>query len=207
MKKLLLLIAIIAVTATGASAQNYFGSIYWSVATPTGQFRSFVNETSVAGFGLDVQWWASDHVSAGLVLGYNLWSDVYRGVTQQYTISDGLKGAINGTQVHTVNSFTLMAGGRYLFGGSRDVRPFVGLAAGAVTSSQALEVSFVRFTETNWHLGVAPSFGLLIPMSYNSMLDLSARFSYGFPSGQALYDVSQNTISFWSINAGFTFGN
>ncbi|MCX6140099.1 MAG: hypothetical protein NTX15_04595 [Candidatus Kapabacteria bacterium] len=206
MKKPLLIAAMLMLTTSGVWSQQYFGSVYWSVATPTGQFRSFVNETSVAGFGLDVQWWASDHVSAGLVLGYNVWSDVYRGVTQQYKIND-LQGAVNGTQVHTVNSFTLMAGGRYLFGGSRDVRPFFGLAAGAVTSAQALEVSLVRFTETNWHLGVAPSVGLLIPMSFNSMLDLSARFSYGFPSGQALYNVSQNTISFWSINAGFTFGN
>ena len=74
MKKLLLSLAVMSTMLAGASAQDYYGSIYWSVATPTGQFRSFVNETSVAGFGIDVQWWASDHISGGLVLGYNLWS-------------------------------------------------------------------------------------------------------------------------------------
>ncbi|MBL0322473.1 MAG: hypothetical protein IPP80_08895 [Ignavibacteria bacterium] len=206
MKKLLLSLAVMSTMLAGASAQDYYGSLYWSVATPTGQFRSFVNETSVAGFGIDVQWWASDHISGGLVLGYNLWSDVYRGVTQQFQYNE-LQGAINGTQVHTMNSFTMMLGGRYLFGGSRDVRPFVGLAAGTITSSQVIDVSLVRFQETNWHFGVAPSLGLLIPMGYNSMMDLSARFSYAMPSGQALYGASENTLTFWSINAGFTFGN
>ncbi len=206
MRKFLSVVGLLVVLSSGLMAQQkYFGSAYWSIATPTGEFRNFVNETSVSGFGVDFQWWTSDHFSAGLVLGYNLWSDVYRGVTQQFAYND-LKGAINGTQVHTMNSFTFMVGGRWIFGGSRDVRPYLGLAAGTITSSQTLDVSLFRFQETNWHVGVAPSLGLLVPIDYGTSLDVSGRFSYAMPSGTSLYGTTNNTLSHWSVNVGFTWG-
>lgn len=197
---------LVLVSASQMSAQRYFGSLMWSVATPAGAFRSFITETSASGVGLDVQWWFQDHISVGLVTGFNMWSDVYRDRTHQFQ-SGEYDAAINGTQVHTVNSFTIMAGSRYVFGRSRDVRPFVGVAAGAVTSNQVLDVGFVEFNEVNWHFGVAPSVGLLLPISYQTMVDLSAKLSYGFPSGTPLYDASTHAIAFWSINAGITFGN
>jgi hypothetical protein len=202
----IIIACMVLVASTQVHAQRYFASLMWSVATPAGAFRSFVNETSASGFGLDVQWWVADHISVGVVGGYNMWSDVFRDRTHEFQ-SGAYDAAINGTQVHTVNSFTIMAGSRYVFGRSRDVRPFVGVAAGAVTSNQVLDVGFVEFNEVNWHLGVAPSVGLLIPVSFQTMVDLSARMSYGFPSGTALYDASTHAIAFWSINAGITFGN
>lgn len=208
MKQLLLLAAtLMAITFTASAQHKYFTNLYWSIATPTGDMHDFVDQTSVAGFGADVQWWVNDHLSAGVVLGYNLWSDVYRGMTQQFTYSENFKGAINGTQVHTMNSFTFMLGGRYIFGGSRDVRPYVGLAAGAITSSQALDVSVVRFQETNWHLAFAPSLGISIPIDYNTAFDVSGRYSYALPSGTSLYGADDNMVTHWSVNVGFTWGN
>lgn len=204
--RIILVAFFVVLSALQLSAQRYYASLMWSVATPAGAFRSFVDETSASGMGLDVQWWVQDHISVGLVAGYNMWSDVYRNRTHHFQ-SGEYEAAMNGTQVHTVNAFTIMAGSRYVFGRSRDVRPFVGLAAGAVTSNQVLDVGFVEFNETNWHFGVAPSVGLLIPVSFQTMVDLSARMSYGFPSGTPLYDASTHAIAFWSINAGITFGN
>ena len=204
--KWMIVVLCLCAAASTTSAQRYFASLMWSVATPAGSYRSFVTETSASGIGLDLQWWVKDQISAGVTVGYNMWSDVYRNSTHNFQ-SGEYDAAINGTQIHTVNSVTIMASSRYVFGRSRDVRPFVGVAAGAITSNQVLDVGFVEFNETNWHLGVAPSVGVLIPVSWQTMVDLSARMSYGFPSGTPLYDASTHTISFWSINAGVTFGN
>jgi hypothetical protein len=197
---------ILLLSAVHISAQKYFASVMWSVATPTGAFRSFVDETSASGFGIDVQWWVQDHLSIGFLGGYNMWSDVYRDRTHQFR-SGAYDAAINGTQVHTVNAFTMMASTRYVFGRSRDVRPFVGFSAGAITSNQVLDVGFVEFNETNWHFGLAPAVGLLIPVSFQTMIDLSARMNFGLPSGTPLYDASSHAITYWSLNAGITFGN
>ena len=64
-----------------------------------------------------------------------------------------------------------------------------------------------RIDNDNWHFGLAPEAGLIIPLDGDASLDLGARYNYAFDSGTALGGAENNFYSFWEINIGFAFSS
>ena len=63
-----------------------------------------------------------------------------------------------------------------------------------------------RIDNDNWHFGIAPEAGLIIPFGDPTAgLYLSGRYNYAFDSGTALGGEENNFYSYWEINVGFAF--
>jgi hypothetical protein len=83
-------------------------------------------------------------------------------------------------------------------------RPYVALHAGAYWVQQDLELGLYRYTETNWHFGVAPEFGVNFPTGNATSVYFNGRYHYLFPSGEYL-GGSSLTLSYLSLGVGFAW--
>ena len=88
------------------------------------------------------------------------------------------------------------------------MRTFVGLNVGTYYILQRLDMGVYRIDNDNWHFGLAPEAGLIIPVGEdNTSIYLGGRYNYAFDSGTALGGSEDNYYSFWEINIGFAFSS
>ena len=101
-----------------------------------------------------------------------------------------------------------MANMHYYFGKRRDVRFYVGANAGLYYILQRLDLGVWRIDSDNWHFGLAPEVGVLIPLADGqTQFFVNAKYNYAFDSGTGLGNKDDNYYSYWGINFGFAFSN
>ena len=88
------------------------------------------------------------------------------------------------------------------------MRAFIGLNAGMYYILQRLDVGVYRLDNDNWHFGMAPEAGIIIPFDGdNTAFYVGARYNYAFDSGTTLGGNENNFYSFYEINLGFAFSS
>ena len=200
--KYILIIALMLMLSVNAFAQQGYGGISWSIATPADELKNYIDETSYRGFGIDFRSFVTKSISVG---GYTGWNILDQRVDGTIEFSNGpLNGAINGTQIRYVNSFPIMLTSHLHIGGPRSaIRPYIGIGVGTYYVVQRLEMGVNMIEKNNWHFGLAPEVGVLFPTDYVSIL-ASLKYNQAFKSGEA---ITRNNFAFsyWSFNVGFLF--
>jgi hypothetical protein len=203
--KIKYVIAIIALVSCTSFAQELLTSLTWNIGIPVSKMNQYTTDVSYRGFTIAGRRFIDKENSVGLMLGWNIFDEKnYDPINVQ---QENGSGTISGTQVRSINSFPLLVGIQHFFGNKKDMRTFVGINTGVYYILQRLDMGVYRIDNDNWHFGLAPEAGLIIPLDGDASLDLGARYNYAFDSGTALGGAENNFYSFWEINIGFAFSS
>ena len=171
-------------------AQQWFWGMEYMVASPSSDTKDFANDFSWRNFGIEGRNLLKDNVSVGLYFGWNVFAE------KTDTLITAFQGFdVSGVQYRYINAFPIMATAHYYFGRRRGIRPYVGGGLGTYHSKYRLEIGTVAFESNQWHLGVAPEVGVIIPVNWNARVMLNARYNYGLKSN----DV---TLTYWTFGIG-----
>ena len=177
--------------------EQWYGALTYSVSIPSGDTKTFVDEISWRGVGLDYRYLIDRKYSVGLFLGWN----VFYERTDKTTEVE--KGAITGTSDRYINAFPIMANIFYYFGKRKSIRPYVGLNAGGYIMNQRFEIGVAAWQKDQWQWGIAPEVGVVIPVERDFGIMLNGKYNYAF-TGESVFGTDINN-SYWQVNAGFVW--
>lgn len=197
--------AIIALVTCTTFAQELLTNVTWNIGIPVSKMNEFTSDVSYRGFTISGRRFLDKENSIGFMGGWNIFDEKnYNSIN----ISPGNgSGTISGTQVRSVNSFPLLVGFHHHFGNKKDLRVFVGLNAGMYYILQRLDIGVYRFDNDNWHFGLAPETGVILPLDGGTSFHFGGRYNYAFDSGTALGGSENNYYSYWEINLGLSFSS
>jgi hypothetical protein len=197
-KHFILMVLLIGSTAF---AQNMLTMFTWEMGFPVSKTSEFLNRTSFAGFGLDYGKFLDRTSAVKLHIGWNYFDER---VEDPINFSlDNASGTISGVQIRTINVFPILVGYNFYMGESRETRPFLGMNVGTYWIGQRLDIGVYRFQSDNWHFGIAPELGFMIPMGRSTDFVIMGRYNYAFDSGTSAGGRENNFYSFWNLNIGF----
>jgi hypothetical protein len=186
--------------AGNAFSQGYPGlaGIHYSTGFTLGDTKNFIDEYSWRGFNLEYKKFLSQNIIAGFTTGWNIFDEKR---DKDTIILES--GAITGTQIRYFNAFPVMASFEYYLGNKRsNIRPYLGVNVGTYYIIQRLEVGVFQVEEDNWHFGLAPVVGILIPTDY-IFLQLSARYNYAAEAGESIGKEAWD-FSYMTFNIGIS---
>ena len=204
--KLKYIITLLFLFTVSSFAQEFITDITWNMAFQNSKLKEYISDNSFKGVGLEGRRFLEKNISVGLKFGWNIFD---QRVDKPIEIDgENYGGTISGTQVRHINSFPLMANIHYYYGKRRNFRLFAGLNTGMYYIVQRLDLGVWRLESSNWHFGLAPEVGFLIPFGGgDSQLIVTGRYNYAFDAGTSLGGKEDNYYSYWGINIGFAFSN
>lgn len=188
-------------------AQELLTNVTWNIGIPVSKMNQFTTDVTYRGFTISGRRFLDKYNSVGFMTGWNIFDEKSY---EPINLSGGenASGTISGTQVRSVNSFPLLVGLHHHYGKRDNMRAFVGLNAGVYYILQRLDIGVYRLDNDNWHFGLAPEAGLIIPFDEDKTgIYLGARYNYAFDSGTTLGGNENNFYSFYEINIGFSFSS
>lgn len=196
-RKIILIILMMS-TFVNVQAQLYPGlaGVQYSVGSTMGDTKNFVSDLSWTGFAVEYDKFLSRNLTIGFLTGWNAFDELQRGGTIE------LEGStLTGTQIRYFSSFPVLANFSYFFGHKKSsVRPYFGVGVGAYYIIERLEVGLFMVEKDNWHLGVAPTVGILVPTDY-IYLQASVRYNHAFEGGTS---IAKEPLEFTYLT--FNFG-
>jgi hypothetical protein len=174
--------------------EQWFGALTYSVSIPSGDTKTFVDEISWRGVGLDYRYLIDRKYSVGLFFGWNVF---YQRTNKTTEIENG---AVTGTSDRYLNFFPIMANIHYYFGERKSVRPYVGLNAGGYYVNQRFAIGVFLWEDDSWQWAIAPEAGVAIPVERDFGILLNGKYNYAF-TGQSVFGTDVNN-SFWQVNVG-----
>jgi hypothetical protein len=174
--------------------EQWFGALTYSVSIPSGDTKTFVDEISWRGVGLDYRYLIDRQYSVGLFFGWNVF---YQRTNKTTEIENG---AVTGTSDRYLNFFPIMANIHYYFGERKSVRPYVGLNAGGYYVNQRFAIGVFLWEDDSWQWAIAPEAGVAIPVERDFGILLNGKYNYAF-TGQSVFGTDVNN-SFWQVNVG-----
>jgi len=193
MKKSIIIIAFL-VVSSGVFAQGMF-SISYDIGLPLGNTSDFIGAPSFRGFGVEARGFLTDNLSYG---GSFSWAVFYEEKGPQVWEVDET-GTAYGKQYRYINSFPLMATLHYYFGEWDETRLYAGGGIGAQKIDERTDIGLYTTNNNNWRFGVAPEVGILIPINFNSSINLAAKYQYALKSGD------NDAVSYLNFKIGFAF--
>lgn len=197
--KFKLLVVLFITMAVSLSAQRYMTILSYNTALPMGKTGDFVSEYSWRGFAIEGRRFVQKNLSIGINFGWNIF-DEKNGETIELD-----NGAVSGTQIRYLNVFPIMVNAHYYFGDKRSFRGFLGVNVGTYAINQRFDIGIWTINNDNWHFGVAPEIGILIPAGRQMAVTLSVKYNYALSAGAALDGSDSNDHSYLGINLGLAF--
>lgn len=194
-------ILMVLLSGTTVFAQNMLTMFTWEMGFPVSKTSEFLNRTSFAGFGLEYGKFLDRRSAVKLHLGWNYFDER---VEDPINFSQAnVSGTISGVQIRTINVFPILVGYNFYLGDSRETRAFAGMNVGTYWIGQRLDIGVYRFQSDNWHFGIAPELGFMVPIGRATDFVIMGRYNYAFDSGTSAGGRENNFYSFWNLNIGF----
>ncbi len=161
--------------AKDLAAQEWFWGLAYQVTTPSGDTKDFADDFSFRNLGLDGRAFVKPNVSFGFFTAWNVFAEK---TSETISIAEVLD--VTGEQFRYINAVPILATAHYYFGqaGRRSIKPYVGLGLGTYWIEQRFEIGFSAIKDSQWHFGVAPEVGIVLPLRSNIAWYLNARYNY-----------------------------
>lgn len=195
MKRYIYIIGFLILFSTGAFAQGMF-SISYDIGVPVGGTTDFISATSFRGFGVEGRGFITDNLSYG---GSFNWAVFYEELGPDEWNVEGESRTAYGKQFRNINSFPLMATMHYYFGEWDATRLYAGAGIGAQKIDERTDIGLYTFNTKKWRFGFAPEVGVLIPVNFNSSINLSVKYQYAVKVGDAA------AVSYLNFKIGLAF--
>jgi len=194
MKKYFYIIAF-TLLSSASYGQSMF-AITYDIGLPVGSTSDYISKASFRGFGMEFRGFLYDNLSYGA--SFN-WAVLYEELpAQEWTIEGDTRTAY-GRQFRYINSFPIMATMHYYFGEWDETRFYAGAGIGPQKIDQRTEVGLYSLTSNKWRFGLAPEVGVLIPINFNSSLNLAVKYQYAVKAGDA------ESVSYLNFKIGFAY--
>jgi len=174
-----------------AIAQDDLTAFSWVMGYPVLDTRDFISNESFRGFCIEGRKFFGPNVSAGASASWH----VFDQQTSEPMTVDNI--TVSGKQYRYINSFPLFLNAHYHTGSPRGTRLYLGANIGAQYVKQRLDIGLTSFNEDNWHFGMAPELGMLLPFGHAHIL-VSGKFHWAIAGG----DTDQ---SYFSLGVGFAY--
>lgn len=195
MKRYIHLVVVFTLITFSSFGQGMFGVSY-DIGLPIGGTSDFIGQPSFRGFGIEARGFITDNLSYG---GSFNWAVFYEEVGPDTWTREGENITVYGKQYRYINSFPLMATMHYYFGEWDATRIYAGTGIGAQKVDMRQDVGLFSVDSDKWRFGIAPEVGVLIPVNFNSSINISAKYQYAVKAGDA------DAVSYISFKIGFAF--
>ena len=187
---------LLSTTAVDASAQyqEWWGAVSYQGSLPGGETKDFTDSFSWRGIGLEGRTAVRPNVSVGGFVGWNVFND-------SGEATSSIAGAdISGFQSRFVNAMPLLATAHLYSGAAGGFRTYLGGGIGTYWIENRAELGLTALTTTNWHFGIAPEIGFIMPKDNFAAGFLSIKYNYAFEAGGIAH-------SYWTFGVGFAASN
>jgi len=195
MKRYIYLLGVFMLISTSALTQGMF-SISYDIGVPIGSTSDFIGQPSFRGFGVEGRGFITDNLSYG---GSFNWAVFYEEFGPEEWNVEGESRTAYGKQYRYINSFPLMGTLHYYFGEWDATRLYAGAGIGAQKIDERTDMGLYTINSNKWRFGLAPEVGVLIPINFNSSINLSAKYQYAVKAGDS------DAVSYLSFKIGFAF--
>lgn len=204
MKKLVNTTLLVLALAIPAAAQDSLTNITYQIGAPLGDTKDFIDKTSFRGVGFEIRSFVGDgNLSVGGGIAWNVFDS--GAVSDTISIrTDAINGDITGTQFRYINSVPIMGQIFYHLGDPGATHAYVGTGVGLYYIEQRFEIGLLATEVNNWHFGLAPEAGVMIPISDSARFNLAARYNYAFESGTDL-SGDKRGYDYFTFNIGIAF--
>jgi opacity protein-like surface antigen len=187
------LLAACLLSAGSALAQSSF-SIQYSMATGSGDMKSYISNLSFRGITLEYRYRIQPKFSVGAEAGWN----VFYQKKDFATYTDGTT-SLSGVQYRYINAVPLFLTGDFYLRPGEKINPFVGVGIGTLYTKRNTDMGLYTLPTETWAFALRPQVGVLIEA--NPALDfiIVGKYNAGFSTS------SQAAQSYFTLNLGLVF--
>ena len=200
MKRILITALLVTIAmSSSALAKDKLTAIAWNISVPMPDTRDFIDEVSFRGIGIDARQYLRGDSRA--MVGFHFaWHVLDKRTSEVIALSDG---AIKGQQGRYINSFPMMLTYHWYVGDLDRLRFFFGAGAGTYFIIQRFEIGVNVFEEKNWHLGLAPEFGVQFPVGDVDAF-IQVKYNWAAASGESISGESVD-YNYVGLNVGWAY--
>jgi len=193
MKNKLNFLIVMVLMSGGMAAQTWFGTSY-STAYPVGDFKDYMGKSSFRGFGFEYKSYVTKNIAFGVNNSYNFFNQFLDKASYTYETLTA-----TGVQRRHTSAIPMMA--TFDVGGtiSGPARWFAGAGIGTTYLYRYTDFGMFTFSRETWQFLIAPEVGVWIPVVYDNVLYLTARYNINFKNDEL---VGQQFIS---LNLGWAW--
>ncbi len=197
MKKNILITLLLIVFTAFTYGQDYTKwELEWNIGFPTGDFKDYIDESSLRGIEFGGSYEFETGVIAGGTMGYSAFFKETERIT---TVFDD--GALTAKHFRDVYSYFFLAEGGYSFLQGSDIRPFLKLGIGAYYTEQNFQVGLLYLEDDSWDFGIRPEFGIQY-FNTRSQVGVTINGKFNFVTD---YGNDLNNFYYWTLGIGFLF--
>lgn len=185
-------------TSQYAFSQGVLISLDYNISYPTADTKAFISDPSYRGIAVGSRGFFKPNFSAGILLA---WHTFEQKTDQTLQLKEG---SVQGEQTRVIRSYPFFLNAHYYLGEDHKFRLYLGANAGIYFITERVEYGNTELDKSNWHLGLAPEAGLLIPLSWYANIHLSARYNYAFQSGETITGEALPQ-SYWGVSIGLAY--
>jgi outer membrane protein len=185
--------------STPGYCQGALISLDYNISVPTGDMKNYISETGYQGISVESRAFIKHNFSVGFFFGWHIFGQQ---TDQPLIFKDG--SSIAGNQDRKLRSYPFLLSVHYYLGKENNFRPYIGANGGAFFIQQKLEANNQIYEEGNWHLGLAPEAGFLLPVSWYANIHFNVKYNYAFEAGKSVTGA-KTTYSYWGINIGLAY--
>ncbi|UCF40635.1 MAG: outer membrane beta-barrel protein [Gemmatimonadota bacterium] len=176
-----LLLAGVGSAKAQAQEGNWFWGLQYMVTTGMSDTKEFVSGgISFRNFAIEGRYATSRNLTLGMYFAWN----VFNHETDSTITNFGGTGAdVSGFQHRYVNAFPILATAHYYFGRPGGVRAYAGGGVGTYYIENRLDIGRSALVSDNWHLGLAPEVGVIIPVDWNVRAYLNVKYNWALKAG------------------------
>jgi outer membrane protein W len=187
---LALLLVFAANAKASAQAQEWWWGFTYQTALSAGDTKDFVDQFSWRNVGVEARSMINQNASVGVFFGWNVFNKEVDG-----TIALGAVD-VSGYQSRFINAVPMLVTAHYYLGSRSGPRPYLGAGVGTYWIENRLELGLTSVTVANWHFGLAPEVGVIIPTQAMAETYLSVKYNYAFEAN----DIQR---TYWTFGIGF----
>ncbi len=194
-----MLVALICVATSDASAQRLKLNINYSAGIPMGaDFKNYIDKSSLRGWNANLLYDVNDQVAVGL--GFGTQSFYERLPRAVYKSADG--SDISAVLSNTVTTMPIMAQGQFNLLPEAAIQPYVGLGIGGNVISYNQYVGEFSNSRTKFGFAARPEAGIYIPVGRYKESGIVVGGAYNF---MPFKTDNINNLNHLGLHAGFRF--
>lgn len=151
-------------------------NINYSINTPTGDFKDFVNKTSYRSWAASLLYGINDKLSVGLGTGFQ---DFYQKYPRQvYKLEGG--GDVSAVLSNSVQAIPLLAQVQYNFTPQARVQPYVGVGVGGNLILYRQYLGEFGSSKNKFGFAARPEAGVFVPFRKGGPAGITLRADYNY---------------------------
>lgn len=198
MKKYILLIAVIGLTAVSAIAQNTFRLSY-QIAVPMGETQDFIDQAAFRGFSFEYYYEVVDKVHAGMEVSWNFFHKEYPRQTYEFE-----NGAVNIRQWRYKHVIPVLFNVMYDIHETEKFTVYGKYGLGPYWVNDEVWAGLLTIADNSAKFGMAPGIGFTINPTPGLGFNFEADYQF-IVNGQYQLDGSAHS-HYWNFKMGLQFG-